>query len=299
MKKIVFFIVIALGISCKEEHKKEIPLLNNENDLEAVANMLDTQAEMENSGFEIKNLLGSYVGMFVADDFKYGEKASFQNKINITIDSLTNQTIYGHSIVAGNSRPFEGTINLETLKASVKEPGDDKYDGVFEFTISNNEKSLEGTWLANDKKLKVTKRKYILSKMIFKYNPSFNLEKDDSFDFQILTDNYDEKIEGAMELESIDGDIIAELNASVDKLENTDIENLNKGELEVVRNMIYARHGYSFKNRKMRYFFDEMDWYIPVSTDVRDQLTEIELKNIDLLKRYEQHAEAYYDYFGR
>ena len=94
--------------------------------------------------------------------------------------------------------------------------------------------------------------------------------------------------------------MIAKLNASTDILSNQDIENLNKGELEILRNMIYARHGYSFKNRKMRYFFDSwIDWYIPVSTDIRAKLTDLEKKNIDLIKRYEQHAERYYDYFGR
>ena len=66
------------------------------------------------------------------------------------------------------------------------------------------------------------------------------------------------------------------------------------------RNSIYARHGYSFKNRKMRYFFDNyIDWYMPVNTDIRNSLTDIEKRNIELLKRYEEHAENYYDEYGR
>ncbi|MEL6924283.1 MAG: YARHG domain-containing protein, partial [Bacteroidota bacterium] len=87
--------------------------------------------------------------------------------------------------------------------------------------------------------------------------------------------------------------------ASVDKLTRADVENMHKGDLEVMRNAIYARHGYSFKNRKMRYVFNYVDWYMPVSTDIRAQLTDIEKENIALLKRYEQHAERYYDSFGR
>ena len=68
----------------------------------------------------------------------------------------------------------------------------------------------------------------------------------------------------------------------------------------MIRNAIFARHGYSFKNRKMRYFIDQLvNWYMPVSTDIRDELTELELANIDLLKRYEEHRERYYDAFGR
>ena len=78
------------------------------------------------------------------------------------------------------------------------------------------------------------------------------------------------------------------------------MSNMHKGDLEVIRNAIYARHGYFFKNRKMRYLFDyAVDWYIPLYTDVRGMLTEVERKNVDLLKRYENHASKYYDSFGR
>jgi hypothetical protein len=67
-----------------------------------------------------------------------------------------------------------------------------------------------------------------------------------------------------------------------------------------MRNAIYARHGYSFKNRQMRYFFDNfVDWYVPVSTNVQPQLTKLETANIALIKRYEKHAEKYYDSYGR
>ena len=70
-------------------------------------------------------------------------------------------------------------------------------------------------------------------------------------------------------------------------------------DLEVMRNAIYARHGYSFQNRQMRVIFDDIDWYIPVSVDVTAELTELEKANIELLKRYENHAATYYDRFGR
>ena len=46
-------------------------------------------------------------------------------------------------------------------------------------------------------------------------------------------------------------------------------------------------------------YFEQFDWYMPVFGDVKDELTEIEKKNIDLLLRYEQNAEEYYDNFGR
>ena len=50
----------------------------------------------------------------------------------------------------------------------------------------------------------------------------------------------------------------------------------------------------------MRYIFDDyVDWYMPVKTNILADLTDLEKQNIDLLKRYENHAEKYYDVFGR
>ena len=67
----------------------------------------------------------------------------------------------------------------------------------------------------------------------------------------------------------------------------------------MLRNSIYARHGYSFRKRQLRAYFDKQDWYIPVHANIKSDLTEIEKKNIQLLLKYEEHAEEYYDEFGR
>lgn len=67
----------------------------------------------------------------------------------------------------------------------------------------------------------------------------------------------------------------------------------------MLRNLVFARHGYTFKNKPLRYFFDMQEWYIPVKSDVKNELTSIEKKNIALLLRYEQNATEYYDVFGR
>ncbi len=70
-------------------------------------------------------------------------------------------------------------------------------------------------------------------------------------------------------------------------------------EIEIIRNEIYARHGYSFRNLKMRRIFDAKEWYIPMAVDIRDQFTEIEVQNIDMLYHYEDYYDEYYDGFGR
>ena len=92
---------------------------------------------------------------------------------------------------------------------------------------------------------------------------------------------------------------IYELNASNKLLTKKEVENLKKGDLLLIRNTIYARHGYSFKNRPLRVFFDAQNWYIPVHADIKSDFTKIEKKNIELLLRYEGNAAEYYDHFGR
>ena len=88
-------------------------------------------------------------------------------------------------------------------------------------------------------------------------------------------------------------------NASADVITKVQAANLKKADLFVLRNAIYARHGYSFKKPQLRMYFDQQSWYIPVSTDVRNELTGVEKKNIALLMRYEKNAKEYYDVFGR
>jgi hypothetical protein len=49
----------------------------------------------------------------------------------------------------------------------------------------------------------------------------------------------------------------------------------------------------------LRIFFDAQEWYMPISTDVKEKLTDIEKKNIQLLLQFEKNATEYYDTFGR
>jgi len=240
-----------------------------------------------------------YTGFFEAADYDEKKSISLRNKITIAIESLENGVVKGFSVVAGNSRPFEGTYTESgnTVSATASEPGDDKYDGVFTFQLQRNGETLTGTWKANNSKLGVTKRTYKLEKRVFQYDPNLDLSEGE-IPYTELYGTYKE-IDAGEGAEFITEDAV-KFNASKVLLRKEDVENMHKGDLEVTRNAIYARHGYSFKNRRMRYLFDSLvDWYMPVSTNITGQFTELERKNIDLLKRYEQHAVAYYDSFGR
>ena len=245
-----------------------------------------------------KSLYGYYVGQFIAEKMNDQKSPTYQNKINISIDSVKNTQLIGHSVVAGNLRPFSGTISKTKngFSASVKEPGDNQYDGVFSFVVSADGERLKGTWTANDKSLAVSSRSYDLEKKGFRYDPKLSLDLNTNTQ---LFSSQTEMNDSSHKAEAITPDA-GKINASVTLLSAKDVENMYKRDLEVMRNAIYARHGYSFQNRQMRYLFDQfVDWYIPVSIDVTKDLTDLEQKNIQLIKRYENHAVAYYDRFGR
>ena len=62
--------------------------------------------------------------------------------------------------------------------------------------------------------------------------------------------------------------------------------NLN---LKVIRNEIFARHGYIFKNGgEMEKYFSSKEWYIPKFNNINHLLSDIEKHNIRLIKQLEK-----------
>lgn len=296
--KVKYSICIAMGtvlFACNSTGTRTEEVLS-EKTQNPVAEMSEIPAPVTERKVEVKRegVFMFYVGMFEAEKMDTRKKPMLENKINIALDSISGEVLYGHSVVAGNIRPFKGTFSLKEGIYTVvaQEPGDNKYDGVFTFTLIPEKGILNGTWTANDKKLAVTERSYNLKMTDFKYDPSLELDGT----YSEVYNSYNAKTE---QHEQITDDA-GKLNASTMELTSKDVENMYRRDLEIMRNAIYARHGYSFKNREMRYFFDtQVAWYIPVSTDVTKDLTELEKKNIELIKRYEKHAESYYDVYGR
>ncbi len=187
------------------------------------------------------------------------------NKITLFIDQMEDGAIFGYSVCAGNDRPFRGeyTEDGDKITATLKEPGDNKYDGIFELVISRKPLSLTGKWTPYNHVQ--ASRHYTLVRRNFMYYSTAGQFTE----------------------------------SSIKQLTADDVNNLYKSELRVMRNEIYARHGYSFKLRDMRELFDNQDWYMPVSTDVRKKLTAIEMKNEKLIKQYEKYASENYDDYGR
>lgn len=264
---------------------------------------------------EIDDLIGYWVGWFLPDEKNNGDAYdnpnniandvmywTRENKITVSVDTIRNDSVIGHSIVAGNVRPFRGSINQDdnSFNINASEPGDDKYDGTFSFSIEKNNDTIQGKWSAY-KKVQTPKRKYSLTKQAFEYNPENKITN--QFIDWLKTKSY----KGYDEMGDLQGmeayfattGKAQTVNPSTDVLTEKEVEKFTKADIYVMRNSIYAKHGYSFKKRQLRIFFDRHDWYMPVHTNIKDELTDIEKQNIKLLLRYEKFAEEYYDEFGR
>jgi len=76
--------------------------------------------------------------------------------------------------------------------------------------------------------------------------------------------------------------------ASMCLLKHRDLAPLSKSQLKVMRNEIYARHGFIFKNAAMKKHFNAQPWYKEKYKKVSQLITPIELSNSDLIKRYEK-----------
>ena len=201
------------------------------------------------------DLLGYYTGAFGP------------NRITLILTQLNGTELRGYSVCAGNFRPLNGSIQQQgngSYSVELAEPGDDRYDGTFTFTVNTADRTLKGKWVP--------------------FRTSGNSAKNYNLNAQNFTYRTDV------------GDWP---EASQRLLEEEDVWNYNSEELRLMRNDIYARHGYCFKIKDMRYHFESQDWYMPVTTDIRTELTDIEVQNIELIYEYETYYEDYYDDFGR
>ncbi|WP_294199574.1 YARHG domain-containing protein [uncultured Chryseobacterium sp.] len=296
-----FLLVLALA-SCKKESKATDSAQNNP------SAQKDTAVAPEIH----KEYYGIYMGNFAGKEMitpEIGEEyeGDVYKKLSLKINRITKDSVYGQSIVNGNQRPFRGIFN-ETAKSFIlDEPGTDKSDGRFEVKLSKD--SLTGKWNAfNTSAVKSPHKILKLAKKDFAYNPNFMLsENSDLIDWENpkdFTEKYTDEETGKTETymaskNRIASDAVFKINASKQKLTENDLKKLRKLDLEIIKNAVFARHGYAFKKQTYRNFFEQTDWYIPVSNNVDKDLTPIEKENVALLNRFIKYAEDKYDSFGR
>lgn len=66
-----------------------------------------------------------------------------------------------------------------------------------------------------------------------------------------------------------------------------DIQNLSNVDLRIMRNEIFARHGYIFKSEDLIQYFNQQSWYRPLYSDVTSRLSSLETDNINYIKSFE------------
>ena len=70
-------------------------------------------------------------------------------------------------------------------------------------------------------------------------------------------------------------------------LRPANMEGLTSWDLKVMRNEIFARHGYIFKSQDLADYFEQQSWYVPKYNEVTGLLSSVEKKNILFIKKYE------------
>lgn len=90
--------------------------------------------------YAVTNLAGTYTGNF---DNGY---------ITIVLNYISGKNVSGYNLHKGTRRNINGTLQQQAngFKFELKEPGDNPFDGVFDFTIDTTRFSLNGIWIPFD-----------------------------------------------------------------------------------------------------------------------------------------------------
>jgi len=163
--------------------------------------------------------------------------------------------ITGYSLLNGKQTHFKGKIQQTDLNytLSLNEIGQGADVGKFIIDYKNNTMPIDAQWLSATKTVKP--KFFSLSSQQCKY------------------------AQGQGEFPE----------ASSRLLKDADLQ-VPLGQLQYMRNEIYARHGYVFQNKKWAITFSQNDWYMPCYTNVDTRLTKIEKENVKRIKLVEPYA---------
>lgn len=208
-------------------------------------------------------------------------------------------------ILRGTHTSENGKQKFNLYRGSSKSP-----KNIFDLTLEGSE--LSGTYKQNNSD---TPCRVVLARKEFRYNPDVMLtDANEIVDWYNPKKEETPKTKGKAEAKTktktkrivyerpqyrFSSEGIEKINASTTKLTEESLKNFTKLDLEILRNTIYARHGFTFKKEFLRDLFNATDWYVPVSDNVDAELTTVEKQNITLLIRMEKYATDHYEYFGR
>jgi hypothetical protein len=164
--------------------------------------------------------------------------------------------VSGYSLLNGKQTNFKGKIQQTDLNytLTLNEVGQGADIGKFILEFKNNATPIEAQWLPISKSVKPK---------------FFNLDAQQC------------------KFAKGQGDFP---ETSTRLLKDGDLQ-VARGELEYMRNEIYARHGYAFKTKEWANTFAMYDWYMPCYTNVEGRLSKIERENVKRIKMVEPYAQ--------
>lgn len=255
-----------------------------------------------------EDIIGHWVGSFTVpqsymNDYLFDDGSQpwhIEDKINISIQHIEENRVDGISIIAGTVRPLKGTIQ-ETdngYEIILVEPGREQYDGTYHLFIDSRTSMIRGTWLAY-KDIILKERNLSLKKRYFNYDPMISMERTSIRNDISLFRHIRMRSEYSWLYDAIENPSqhVYDINPCIRIINPYEAERLSGNDLMLLRNIIFAKHGYAFKKRPLRIYFESQPWYIPVSTNVKNELTYIEKENIKTILRYEKYDELHSDYY--
>ena len=200
--------------------------------------------------------------------FKFEEHSAFNPQITMILNQSANRTVYQspqHYGSQGYTAPQKNNINktLFLLLAIVIVLG-----GIFVFYIFQNSSDV------------------IISETKKEVNSQQTTNKQNTTQQNTQTQN---QVPPSQEKKRYNSSYPGDYPECSERyLTAYDVEGKSKYELSIMRNEVFARHGYIFrKNMDMKRHFESQSWYNPQYYDVTSMLSEIENYNVKLIQRYE------------
>lgn len=172
-------------------------------------------------------------------------------KIGVFIQSIDANKVTGYSILGKNKQSFSGKVQATSqgYKIVAAESGPKATSGTFTFVVSHAKPNLlDASW---ESQSGTVKPKY--------------------FDLKAQQCRYAKNA--------------GEYSEASERLLKDDDLQMRPETLDVMRNTIYARHGYSFSNKDWANYFADEAWYMPCSIAVESKLTPIEKANIQRINK--------------
>lgn len=206
--------------------------------------------------------------------------------LELFYDLKTVKPVYNY-YVDNPLEDFNINMYINTLKAGFARQNDEMEDVSIGLEFKNNKMILEtlsGKEYYN--KINASPKAKNSNKERKRNNLSFS-NRNTSEDYYSEYEEKDEGTHGLEEEEETAGDLDDFDWVTQRYVTPDDLSWRSKEGLRILRNWIFARHGYKFNSKDLIQYFSQYPWYTPRFDNVNSQLSEIELYNIDLIKKYE------------